>query len=58
MGGALQGSFVGLGVESGFVKDGREGADGIAMKLGLHRFDVHERKFEAVVKDVKGGSVD
>jgi hypothetical protein len=26
--------------------------------LGLHRFDVHERKFEAVVKDFKGGSVD
>lgn len=52
MGGALQGSIVGLGVESGFVKDG------IGMKLGLHCFDVHEWEFEAVVKDFTGGSVD
>lgn len=44
--------------KSAFVKDGKEGVNGIRMKLGLHRFDVHGRKFEAMVKDFKGGSVD
>ena len=47
-----------MGVESASVKDVREGVHDIGVKLGLHHFDVHGRKYEVMVKGFKGGSVD